>query len=407
MYNILRNKYSIISKYIIILFIFISIGITQFSCNRNKKINSEDISSQELVYNKMLVNSIKLSHLFNKYEFILLKSSDTTEKHIIGKINKLIVSENRMVIFDKEITNKVFVYDTLGNFIFSPRRGGGPKEVKKIDDFCVNYVQDRLLVLDNGNRAIKVFSLTDGGFLKNVPVGALFDGIAYLSNNTVLLTNNGLTRGDKQYSINMKVIKLDNSKVVNSYSLIGDKSSNYLFYSGGNSTFLKSDSAVYFSPPYSNMVYMISKNTGLILKSLLIDFGKKSLAQYSEKISSARDLSKYLSKSAYLTGYSGAISDKYIIYPIANSRNINYLFIDKSLSSCKSYEHIENDLYSISILPFVGYSDKGAVYLSISAESIGGDTGENSKIISFLQKRLGKEHINWNLNPILVKLWNK
>jgi len=87
---------------------------------------------------------------------------ETTEKSILGKVEKMIVSENLIYILDNEYSKAVFVFDLEGQFQYKIFRfGKGPGEYSEIFDMDVD--NKYLYILDSGRKMIR-FDKKTGNF---------------------------------------------------------------------------------------------------------------------------------------------------------------------------------------------------------------------------------------------------
>lgn len=107
--------------------------------------------------------------LFDVVRFIKL---ETDNKCFIGKIDKLIVTDNEFVVVDKQISKKVYVFNMDGSFRLSlSNNGRGPQEYLGISDVFLMNNDSEVGILDNENGKIMCFDFY-GHYLnaiKNVP----------------------------------------------------------------------------------------------------------------------------------------------------------------------------------------------------------------------------------------------
>ncbi|TCO08220.1 6-bladed beta-propeller [Natronoflexus pectinivorans] len=113
-----------------------------FSCKPEKKesisaLSSFDVNKKDILLNANLSNVISIDSL------VFLEYSNQS---IIGEIDKVLVTQDRIYIFDRLRSKSIFCFDRSGNFINSYRSiGRGPKEYTDILD--VSFFEDEMYVL--------------------------------------------------------------------------------------------------------------------------------------------------------------------------------------------------------------------------------------------------------------------
>lgn len=128
------------------IYIFILIIFTFFSCD-NVKISSISNTSIQTFnlenFTDSLSNSLKITELKN----IPL---ETRRECLIGRINKILVLDNKIYILDSSIANSILVFSLEGKFIYKIcKTGKGPGEYLSLTDFDVDnfgniFVQDQV-----------------------------------------------------------------------------------------------------------------------------------------------------------------------------------------------------------------------------------------------------------------------
>ena len=372
-------------------------------CNSDSKKNKENnIPNINQNYFKILKESVKLSELFSKYEFITLKKNREDKIELFGEISKLLISKDRIIVFDKEITNRLFVYNNSGGFIFTIKMGEGPHEVRKIEDICLGG-EDNILVLDNGSKSIKSFSLNDGSFIRSRILYDFHDGIELIDNEKVILKNTGITARSKYDGNGLVYYSLNNSHIEDKTLPI--KFKRYQDLVGGKNPFIQSDTSIYFSTSYNNEIYIINKEKETLSKKITIDFGEDDITRFAANIESNQDLSKLSVKSSYLTGFSGNSKDN-VIYLVSKTGELQYLFVNKKTNNSIAYKNIENDLFGVPIITFIGSSSGDAAYTFLPVETMVNMMSRNLIKNPILRKILDNDYNIMNSNPILVKLTN-
>src|SRR5690606_39921619 len=94
-----------------------------------------------------------------------------------------------------------------------------------------------------------------------------------------------------------------------------------------------------------------------------------------------------------------------LIYSISNGPNLNFLFVNADFSDMTAYKAIDNDLFDILLMPFIG-SSQNAAYMAYRPEIIAYFHGNDLLNETFICA-LGQDFDGSNANPILVRLLNQ
>jgi hypothetical protein len=96
---------------------------------------------------------------------------ETSENALIGKIDKLQVYNDLLIILDWQFAKKVFVFDKEGRFISTiGSRGDGPAEYSSVDDFTIDDVTGNIFLLDGNRQKIKVYQIETGKYIKDADI---------------------------------------------------------------------------------------------------------------------------------------------------------------------------------------------------------------------------------------------
>ncbi len=388
---------------------FICIIFILQSCSKKNDSDNLHSTQRKITYKDILQPSIKLSELFNTYDFIVLDASEGSP--MIGEITKITEFNNRIIVFDKQITNSVFVYDSKGKYIFRTNKGEGPTEVLSIDDFSIDEINNQLFVLDNGSMSIKKYDLNNGNFISSFKLNDIHVAMSNLNNNSVLLSNSFLAATNSHS--NSKIISLDlvgepGQYLKNYIPVTFEKSDSFFQFLDSGIGFIKFDSTTLFSEGFGNKIYQLSNTDGSVLSSLEIDFGKNGLDNFAHRVNSLDDLDHVFEFNSlnYIIGTGNARSADKAIYLVSNGGPIHYLFVDHDLSYLVSYENIYNDLFDMSILFFVGNSN-AYTYSYFPPEVVVNMIDNSGAVDDKLKRVIGPDFNVIRSNPVLVKLYNQ
>ena len=111
-------------------------------------------------------DSLLTSQIYDDITYIPL---ETTEECILGEINKIISVEEFIFILDSEVNEALFTFSNDGTYFDKiDKLGPGPGEYLSIDDFCVDTVNQELVILSSSSEKCLIFSY-EGEFLQEIP----------------------------------------------------------------------------------------------------------------------------------------------------------------------------------------------------------------------------------------------
>lgn len=226
-----------------------------FSCSHNESNNvvsfDMDIDISRIVNPKTIIDSIGIIRL------------ETNEESLIGKINKIIVSNDVIYVFDSK-RQAILFFDIDGKYLNQIHRvGKGPGEYIRIGDFCLNNERNEIILLTDGRKL--VFYSLDGGFLRTKRLHrAVCHFVECLSKDTLLLFSEFDTHRFHFYNIvKERIVK---SKIKNNHHT--DRSGFGHLYPPFSK---KADGSYYFTDIYSYQIYNIETNGKI--HSVKLNFG--------------------------------------------------------------------------------------------------------------------------------------
>jgi hypothetical protein len=251
---------------------------------------------------------------------------ETNENCIIGNISTVRLFQDRVYILD-ELSNTFFVYDTSGRFIDKLYKvGSGPDEYIQLKDFEVN--NSGIYLLDLSGHKINRYDF-DLKYLSNIKVQSVCSNFIAVNNDFWLYNEPSLMPNDYQLT------RIDETgKILDSYF---SRSKDVKNFAVSSNVFQKNNDTLYFSPRYSNTVYMKTEN-GWIEHSKL-SFREKSFPD-TKDISSQDVLQDNF---PYILRRNFYISDKFIITDFIIEQERFFSFYDKHIHNGKA-GRIENNL---------------------------------------------------------------
>ena len=129
------------------------------------------------------------------HEIIVL---DTAKNSFIGHVNKLLVTEDKLYIWDRD--NKVvFIYSPDGKYLSRiASQGRAKNEYVDIDDFYVS--KNRLYILDNATMRLLEYDIT-GGYIKTLDISRYWANGVFAINDMIYLINHDSDTHHGKYHI--------------------------------------------------------------------------------------------------------------------------------------------------------------------------------------------------------------
>ena len=387
--------------------LFLVLLIVSGSCDQPERSSSNQETHQKIVYEDILQPSIHLSELFDAYEVLIL--DDAGGQALFGNITNVMEVDERLIVFDNEIAHAIFVFDREGNFIFKTEQGEGPTQTLSIEDFSVDEHNMQLVVLDNGAMSIKFFDLADGSFVKSIKINDYHHGITHT--NDKIWLKNPLDVAQNKYD-KAKIIALDphdneDDVSITHLPLLTGEGEAYTRFIAGDIAFLKAGSTIFYAEDWGNKIYSFAGEDGRLLNQVEINFGEAGFYNFTNRIKSETDLQNILSNNSlqFINNSRNARSGNQIIYSISSGPDLNYLFVNADFSQLIAYKAINNDLFDILLMPFIG-SSHDAAYIAYRPEIIS-YFHDNGLLNEAFMEALGPQFDGSNANPVLVKLSNR
>lgn len=139
-----------------ILLTFLAFCLT--GCFHNGIENGREV--KELIINPNNLEIVRLSDIFNTYEFIKLETKD---KHFLGNIRKIKKANNKFFVLSS--SSAIFIFSDEGSFIKEIyNKGKGPGEYIRLFDIFLDKDSKHLIVNDLNGRKLLTFDY-NGNFI--------------------------------------------------------------------------------------------------------------------------------------------------------------------------------------------------------------------------------------------------
>ena len=362
------NKYI---KNIVVLILAILI----VSCVK-KQLNMTYINEEHIVVDIYSLeptseNKINLSSIADSINYIPLETDDNI---LVGSVNKIEIVDSLFYILDKK-TDKIWCFNSLGEFIFELfRKGQGPEEYTKIQDFCIDQTNNNIVIWDRNIGKILYYDLS-GKYEKNEYINIKPLEFCLLEGSKLFFTGGRdifMGKDKNQYGYNCFVY--DNNKQITFryfpyIEFLDDLSKDKTIDS------YESNAIVQYG--VNDTIYKINKY-GLITNKILFDFGKNRLPLKSVI---SNNLSEFLNSQSY-SYITEALGSEHFLYATYNYKGrIRFIIKNNKTNKIINGSIIENDIDLIHYLnptPIKLLNNK--VYFVKEASEICTQEKDNKKI---------------------------
>lgn len=214
--------------------------------------------------------TIKAKDLISNISFVRLESS---WKNIIGQIEQILFTDDRIIVFDRYKAKAIYVFDRNGKFLNKiGMLGHGPQEYVEPSYIALVPGQNQIVVFDFSPKKVKIYDL-DGKFIRSedVPI-YLFSG-EYLTDQVKV----GATIGRRYFSLpewgrgSLFMFNNDWNVVSTGFQ---DPYPEALTYTSTNNL-KKFGDRIYYMPVYENQIYRVHADSLQLIYQL--DFGDRAL----------------------------------------------------------------------------------------------------------------------------------
>jgi hypothetical protein len=286
-------------------------------------------------------NSVmKYSEIFDSIRFVRL---ETTDNSLIGRVDKIIVTDDRFVILDASIAKMVFVFDKNGKFLNRiGKNGNGPGEYDEPDDIVYDKYNDELLILCANKKTIMRFNF-DGNFIDDIKTDWWASSIMVVAPNTYLLYLNNISQKNS-YSDRHNILVI-NEKGNVLKELFPAKDAETLSFPAKHAFSFYGDEIV-FTPCYDNIIYKLNDNS--CKEKYFLDFGKYKIPQSFFKNTTFREFDKKIKNGDYAFSIGSIETDSHVICQFVYKGKIFDCFYSKNTKNTKITSVYLNDINALA-----------------------------------------------------------
>lgn len=382
--------------------------------NESNLENSTDQKVTRINVDISKTDTLKMSRFFESIDY---KYLETSPSQPIGRISKIQVQNNQMLLLDLS-KNSIWLFTTSGKFLkqIEIMKGRGPGEVEHLLDAYMDVSND-IHVL--GFYKVLVFD-SDGNFKKQIPLDFKVNKISYDHKDNLYYGYVGVsinTRINQSHRNKTLYVFNDNGEIVESALPIGEGKEGILYEAPNN--FPEFTKKKYFFLSLVDTVYEIETQNSLTSSPrYYLDYGDYSIPSevfekrenYSKEFWNWKEFwDKEIVSQNYLTYLTNfEITDSYIHFRVGNDTDSYMIIYNKN--ERKTYvgkDKFLNDLdYGPS--PYIYLSSDDALYTYVEANDFINhiDDLPESHLKYFLSDEIKMiyQSVGKYSNPILMKL---
>lgn len=359
--------------------------------NPRKEVLSFDLEQERV--------SLSDLDLIADYEIVPLQTTPETK---IGKIDKVIKTDDRIYVLDANKAKAVFVFDNDGKSISTINRfGSANDEYLQLSDICVDEENGSLLLLSRMPSKILHFNIDGDSLLKITPTERSFERIEKVNDTFLVCQGNYSQGGDHN---NVCRLSEDGKILETGFDILP----------GWESTFSKelmpfghsADGSILFMPPFTYDIYCLDNGFSAD-PSISLDFGDQNLPSELNSFDAQRENNT----SGYITEIRRfAETDKHRLFHVIYKGQEVLLVNEKSNNEnhCATPE-IDHTKYFIKFGKLVSmdndyiisWVDASDMDLYLTGKNEYNDfTQEYATQIANLNNRVGK--VEYDDNPLLI-----
>jgi|GEM_PF-606195 hypothetical protein len=172
-----------------LLIVFISLSGLCFGCETRQDTTQDTEGMTRLLLTKE--TEATPADFIADYRYVPLG----TTRQPVGNIDQLLVTDDRIIVVDKERAQTVFIFDLNGNPCAEIYRlGRGPQEYYHIDHVTLTPGEKpQLAILDGRGNKVLFYDL-EGRFVNSIPIPFRFTGMEYLNKDEILCFTDAYVR---------------------------------------------------------------------------------------------------------------------------------------------------------------------------------------------------------------------
>lgn len=343
--------------------------IVMTSCtsrNQSDVIVELDSTTIKIQVNEIKENSqLRYSDIYSTVEYVELESS---EKSVIGKIDKLEITKfNDFVVFD-EANGKILRFDSKGKYLNDiGMMGHSSNEYIHPELMAYDEFNDRVIVYDGAKKNLLHYNLL-GDIVVVTPLHKYIADFSIINDSTLaIFANYRDFLEEKQIAYNLELISHE-GQILRQYDPYSKEKENYR--PAPNNTLLHYDGKVMYHKYYTPTFYSLNQDS--LNPKYYIDFMSKQIPRKWLNCNNERDIDKLIFDKNSNVAYCKVLYNspqKYILIASTNSSIITF-FIDKTDTSKQIYGNVMFNDISGLLPSYIECYKNGKTYGVINPEIV-------------------------------------
>lgn len=201
--------------------------------------------------------SLNMSQLVDSLYYVKL---ETKADNIIGHIDKLYQSSDKIVVVDKRMAKEVFIFDNHGTFLSKiSRLGPGPQEYNELSDVSADFIKNEIGILDFTKLKLLTYDYS-GKFLRAAPIPILVQSLEYLPGKAIVWFNKNMVNAHIPTLADYSLFLTDTSMRVLKKAFefpSGDSPQESPYNYWNLKPLYRSDKTLYYNPRLSTFIFKV------------------------------------------------------------------------------------------------------------------------------------------------------
>ncbi|TKG95444.1 6-bladed beta-propeller [Puteibacter caeruleilacunae] len=335
---------------------------------------------------KMLDNVTTLDDITTEFDEFEYTPLETTAESIIGRITKLIPTNDNLFILDASQRKCVLIFSRKGKFIRTiGRKGAGPGEYKSLNDFTIDEQRKQIIMLTD-HSTLMIYDF-EGQFIrkKKLTSSAHLYNIGRYNNGYICSANHqSVLEGDEAYLL------FNYDRDFNLKGKIGEVLPLWVSIpSNVNNPILTDQSGTVFFDSFTNQIYINPEDKSKT-KTIALDFDGNAIP--TELYADYQKLFPVMGKYSFFTE-TACLVDHTVYCSFVNKKFVHLALIDLDNMQVKSFKR--------KWFPRILSHENGTLFASMRADVIA--NGHDF----FKAKSTNNYKVTIESNPVIVTFKKK
>lgn len=356
------------------IILLIIIFFILLSCRKGEYISSDPMPRIDTIWinpAEVTTSRVTYSSLFDKIEYIQIP---TDSNYLIGKVDKLLVTDDYFFVMDRKISRSVFVFDRQGNKVVRINKtGNGPGNYIDMRDITFDKEKQEIQIREYMRKKLLYYNL-DGNFLRefDIPYNSL--RLQPVGNSFALCTDynsgNKLNRSKKH--ADLILLDADKKTILSTANYFIPPFAKAVVITSEAQFSRLNDTLYSIKPDHCNIVYHATPNE--IYPAYRIDFGSYSIddrywQKAAEEGMTYAKIDEYSNNLGLCESFRFLEGENFMSFVYKQYGEVYNVLYSKKTKNMHHIEKYQNDIDMVSMFyPIAIYDDK--LYCLLSSEDV-------------------------------------